>query len=480
MNDLDLQTNPPTTRSRSTGWIAASLAIPTLMSSLDTSIANVALPTLAHAFSATFPQVQWVVLAYLLALTTLVVGAGRLGDLQGRRRMLLAGIALFTLASVACGLATSLTALVVARAAQGLGASLMMALSLAFVADVIPAQATGRTMGMLGTMSAIGTALGPSLGGALLASLGWRSAFLVNLPIGVVSAWLAYRQLPADAPRRAVNAGHFDVAGVLLMAATLFAWSLAMTSGHAALGVPTGALLAAVAVGGAAFLVVESRAASPLVRLGVLRAQGLGVGLLQNTLVSAVVMSTLVVGPFYLARGLGLPTAVVGLVLSIGPLVVAFTGVPAGRAVDRLGASVTCRSGLALMAAGALALALLPTATGVAGYVLPIALLTAGYAFFQTANNTAVMATRPADERGVVSGLLGLSRNLGLITGASALGAVFATASGSSRAAVVQPDAIALGMRVTYGCAAALVLLALALTVARRALASSAIRTAAR
>ncbi len=455
-------------RPASTGWIAATLAIPTLMSSLDTSIANVSLPTLAHAFSATFPQVQWVVLAYLLALTTLVVGAGRLGDLFGRRRMLLAGIALFTVASAACGLATSLPMLVAARAAQGLGASLMTALALAFVGDVIPAHATGRTMGLLGTMSAIGTATGPSLGGALVSVAGWRWAFLVNLPIGVLSLWLAARELPAEKPRPVGERVRFDLVGTLLLAVPLALASLALTSGHATLGLPAGALLAAAAVGAGVFVLAESRAAAPLVRLGMLRANGLGASLLMNLLVAAVVMSTLVVGPFYLAHGLGLPTARVGLLLSVGPLVVALAGVPAGRAVDRLGAARTGRSGLAAMAAGAFALALLPMASGALGYVAPIAILTAGYALFQTANNTAVLASRAADERGVVSGMLGLSRNLGLIAGASALGAVFAAASGTSRATTVSAGAIASGMRTTYAVAGALVLVALALTWTRR------------
>src|SRR5690606_24352698 len=139
-----------------------------LLASLGTSIANVALPAFADAFDASFQHIQWVVLAYLLAITTLIVGAGRLGDLTGRRRLLLAGIALFTLASVLCGLAPTLWLLIAARAGQGAGAAIMMALTMAFVAETVPKEWTGTAMGLLGTMSAVGTALGPSLGGILI------------------------------------------------------------------------------------------------------------------------------------------------------------------------------------------------------------------------------------------------------------------------------------------------------------------------
>lgn len=153
-------------------WALASLSLSMLLSSLGTSIANVGLPTLAQAFNASFQAVQWVVLAYLLAITILIVSVGRLGDLTGRRRLLLAGIVLFTLASALCGVAPTLGLLIAARAAQGLGAAIMMAITMAFIGETMPKAKTGSAMGLLGTMSAIGTALGPSLGGVLIAGLG--------------------------------------------------------------------------------------------------------------------------------------------------------------------------------------------------------------------------------------------------------------------------------------------------------------------
>jgi MFS family permease len=147
-------------RTGSVRWALASLSLSMLLSALGTSIANVGLPTLAQVFEASFQQVQWIVLAYLLAITTLIVSVGRLGDLTGRRRLLLGGIGVFTLASALCGLAPTLGLLIGARVLQGLGAAIMMALTMAFVSETVPKERTGSAMGLLGTMSAIGTAMG--------------------------------------------------------------------------------------------------------------------------------------------------------------------------------------------------------------------------------------------------------------------------------------------------------------------------------
>ncbi|MER7463033.1 MFS transporter [Streptomyces sp. NPDC097981] len=452
-------------------WALAGLSLSMLLSSLGTSTANVGLPTLAQVFDASFQQVQWIVLAYLLAITTLIVSVGRLGDMIGRRRLLLSGISLFTGASVLCGLAPSLWLLIAARAAQGLGAATMMALAMAFVGATVPKERTGSAMGLLGTMSSVGTALGPSLGGLLIAGPGWRAIFLVNAPLGVLALLLAHRHLPPGLQGTKTGRGRFDHVGTLLLALTLGAYALAMTVGRGGFGPLNAALLAAAAVGVGLFVRTEARAASPLIRPAVFRDPLLSASLGMSALVSTVMMTTLVVGPFYLSRALGLDEAPVGLVLSAGPLVAALTGVPAGRVADRFGAQRMTFAGLAVVAAGCAALSLTSETLGVAGYLVPLVVTTAGYALFQTANNTAVMAGADADRRGVVSGVLNLSRNLGLVTGASVMGAVFALASATTDVATAQPGAVAHGMRITFAVAATLIVAAIALAVGGRALA---------
>ena len=434
-----------------------------LLSSLGTSIANVGLPTLAQAFNASFQEVQWIVLAYLLAITTLIVSVGRLGDITGRRRLLLAGIVLFTVASVLCGVAPTLWLLIAARAAQGLGAAIMMALTMAFVGETVPKARTGSAMGLLGTMSAIGTALGPSLGGVLIAGLGWRAIFLVNVPLGILTFLLAHRYLPVDRRGPKADRAGFDNVGTLLLALTLAAYALAMTIGRGSFGPLNMALLLAAVFGVGLFVLAESRAASPLIRLAMFRDPALSASLATSALVSTVIMATMVVGPFYLSRALGLDAALVGLVLSVGPLVVALTAVPAGRIADRFGAQRMTTVGLIGMAAGSSMLSMLPATLGIPGYIAPIVVVTAGYALFQTANNTAVMTDISPDQRGVISGMLNLSRNLGLITGASVMGAVFAFASATTDITTARPEAVATGMRITFAVAAALIVVALAI-----------------
>jgi EmrB/QacA subfamily drug resistance transporter len=452
-------------------WALASLSLSMLLSSLGTSIANVGLPTLALAFNASFQEVQWIVLAYLLAITTLIVGAGRLGDMLGRRRLLLASIGLFTAASLLCAAAPTLGLLVAARALQGLGAAVMMALTMAFVGETVPKARTGSAMGLLGTMSAVGTALGPSLGGVLIAGFGWRALFLVNAPLGLLALLMAWRYLPPDRKAGAGKAG-FDTVGTLLLALALAAYALAVTLGRGSFGLLNIALLLAAALGAGLFVLAEARVASPLVRLAMFRDRVLSASLVMNVLVATVMMATLVVGPFYLSRALGLGSAMVGLVLSAGPVISALSGVVAGRLVDRLGAPAMVALGLAAMVAGSAALSVLPGLFGLAGYIAAIAVLTPGYQLFQAANNTAVMADVQADRRGVVSGLLNLSRNLGLITGASVMGAVFALASAASDISAANPAAVATGMRITFAVATVLAAVALALALASRTFAA--------
>jgi EmrB/QacA subfamily drug resistance transporter len=443
------------------------LALGALLPARGTSLANVALPTFTEAFGASFQQVQWVVLAYLLANTTLVVGAGRLGDLAGRRRLLLAGLLVFTAASALCGAAPSLGVLLAARAAQGVGAAVLMALSLAMVGDAVPKSQAGRAMGLLGTASALGTALGPSLGGVLLAGLGWRAVFLVEVPLGLLALGLAGRHLPRDHCATDAARTRFDGLGTVLLALTLAAYALAMTTGRGAFGALNLALLLGAVAALALFLRVQARAESPLIRLARLRDPVLGAGFAMSLLVSTVMMATLVVGPFHLGRALGLETVQVGLALSVGPVVAALAGVPAGRLVDRFGARRMSVAALAGMTAGCLALSLVPAAWGVAGYVPPIAVLTAHYALFHAANNTSVMADVAADQRGVMSGLLNLSRNLGLVTGASVMGGVFVLGAGGVDFAVATPASVAHGMRWTFAVAAGLMVVALGIATGR-------------
>ena len=442
-------------------WPLVCLSLCMLLSSLGISIPNVALPTFAQVFSATFQEVQWIIIAYLLAVTVTIIGVGRIGDIKGYRPVLLTGIALFTAASILCAAAPGLWMLITARALQGMGAAVLMALTVALVRDTVPKERTGSAMGLLGTMSAIGTALGPSLGGVLTAGPGWRSIFLILVPIGVLNFAIAYRYLPKSGQKKAISP--YDFTGTLLLGLTLSAYALCVTNTNSALERFSMPLLLTAVIGCSLFIFAQTRTNSPLIRLSAFKNLQLSAGLVMNLLVATVMMATLIIGPFYLSRALGLNEALVGLIMSIGPIISTLSGVPAGRIVDYFGAPTMVMAGLFEMAAGSLALSQLPQIFGVSGYIAAIAILTPGYQLFQAANNTAVMMDAQADQRGVISGLLSLSRNLGLITGASAMGAVFAWASRAANITTASPEAVATGLHVTFAVAAVLMAAALAI-----------------
>ncbi|HEX8300194.1 MFS transporter [Sphingomonas sp.] len=451
-------------QARNSWGVLAALSLAMMLPSLATSIANAALPALAEVFAAPFQTAQWIVLIYLLVITTLVVAAGRWGDLAGRRRLLLAGIALFTTASLLCASAPALPLLIAARGIQGAGAAIMMALTMALVGDAVPKAKTGVAMGLLGTMSAVGTALGPALGGLLIAWAGWPAIFLVNVPLGALAFVLAYRCLPGDGPRAAQPRAGFDSIGTALLLLTLAAYAMAMTMRP--FGLLNLMLLTAALAVGLAFLIVETRVASPLIQLRLLRSGVLRASLATSGLVSTVMMTMLVIGPFYLSGALGLDAAATGMVLSAGPLVATATGVPAGRLVDRFGPQRMAVVSLGGMIAATLLLGLMREGLGVPGYIAPIMLLTGSYAIFQAANNTAIMAEADARDRGLVSGMLNLARNLGLVTGASAMGAAFAFAVGAGEIHAADPQAVARGARCTFALAS--ILIAVALVIALR------------
>lgn len=387
----------------------AGLALCAALPALSTSITHVALPTLATAFDAPFGDVRWVVLAYLLSSTLSVVAAGRIADRHGRRPVLMAGVLVFVAGSAACALAPTLPLLVAARALQGLGAAAMLALAVAAVGDAVPRTQAGRAMGLIGTVSAAGTALGPGLGAALLAAGGWPAVFWVPLPAALLAFGLVARTLPAG-PRR------------------------------------------------------TAAAAGPLWQAPALRA-----GLAMNALVAAVMMASLVVGPFYLAQGQRLGTAAIGLVMTVAPAVAALAGLPAGRWVDRVGAAPATAAGLAAMALACAGLVAAPRGWGVViGYALPLALLAGGYALFQAANQTAVMAGVPAERRGVVSGWMTVARHAGFVGGAWGLAALYALGSQAGGTAAVDPAAAGAGLRLAFAAALAATLAALALALRRR------------
>ncbi|MGJ8626404.1 MAG: MFS transporter [Sulfitobacter sp.] len=445
--------------------ILLALSAATLTASLGISVASVLLPTLARSFSATVSNVQWVVLGYLMSVTITIVSAGRLGDLFGHRRVLIWGLAIFSTASVASATSPNLGVLIASRVAQGFGGAIMIALPMSLARDLVASDRLGTAMGLLGTTSAIGTALGPSLSGVLLALGDWRMAFWLLTGIAGGALILTVTAVPHTARPRETSWRKMDLPGTLALAIGLATYGAATSGGVAGIPVPTGALLAVSLLTFIVFGYIEKHVVAPLVPMALLRDRRTGTGLAMNVLIATMMMSTLVVGPFFLASSLGLNDALIGLVMAVGPAVAALSGVPAGRLTDRFGAQRVMIMGVVQTLLGLLCLAFLPRYFGVAGYVAALLVLTPAFQLFLAANNTAVLAGAGTDQRGRLSGLLGLSRNIGLMTGASAMSSLFVIILGTGEADQASAEEVAKAFSITFSAASALAFVTLGLAI---------------
>lgn len=453
---FDISSGQRSKGSGSDHWAVLFLTLTMLLSSLGVSIANVALPTLGEAFNLPFQWIQWVVLSYLLGMTSMAVCAGYLGDMFGHRTVLLFGVALFLIASLFCAMASSLAWLIVARSIQGAAGAVLIVLSTAFIRSLATDDKAGRLMGLVGAASAIGTALGPSLGGMLLSGPGWRSIFLLMAVLSCLSLVLGVACLPKEKAPIPDLSKEFDLAGSLLMLLTLVTLTLALTVSGGGLDRENLGLFGISLFFAVLLWRTEKQAVQPIVRMEMLKRADLSTHFLANAVVSSIMMATLVVGPYYLSHRLALSTFMVGLVMSTGPLFSVVSGVPAGLLVDRFGARHMVFLGLSSMIAGVLCLSWLPEWLGVVGYILALALLTPGYQLFQAANTISVLNTGESQQRGILSGWLSLSRNIGLIGGASLMGAVFARGVGMENLTIATPALIAEGMQLTFVLSAAL------------------------
>ncbi|MGI5226808.1 MFS transporter [Actinoallomurus sp. CA-142502] len=390
-------------------WFAVgSVCVGAFMGQLDASIVTLAFPALQRDFSASLAAAQWVSLAYLLALVGLLAGAGRLADAVGRKLVYLYGFLVFTVASAACGLAPTLGALIGFRVLQAAGAAMLQANSVALVVTSVPRARMRAALGMQAAAQALGLALGPTVGGLLVGSAGWRWVFWVNVPVGCAALVVGRYLLPRT--RERADAARFDWPGLLLIAAASTAALLAI-SGASGLGLSGAAIAALAVVAGAAtaaFGVRERRAASPLVDIALLRTPAISAGLAGAMCGYLVLFGPLALVPQILA---GRGATYAGLVLTTLPAGFALAALAADRLLPRrLGNRSRCVLGGSLSTVAAALLCL-----GVSGWSL--FLLGLGLGLFIPANNTAVMAAVPRRLSATAGGMVNMTRGIGTALG---------------------------------------------------------------
>lgn len=379
--------------------LVGTLALSALLVSAGTSMANLALPSISEEFSLSFSTVRWIVLSYLLAITLFSLVAGRLGDLNGRRNILLLGAAMFSAGTFISSFSFSFSALIFSRVIQGIGAAALAVLPIAIATDVLSHQKMGRAIGLLATMSAVGTATGPLIGGFLIAEFGWRTIFSAMTALGIFTLLLVFKFVQLGE-----SSSHSKQQGNFLDSAKSF-YSNSSFRVH----------------------------------------------LFSNFAVSAVMVSTLIIGPFYLTHALHLDPRHMGLVMSAGPITSILAGTVAGYAVDRFGDRLIMKFGFMQSLVGTISFIFLPKQFGSLGFVLSAVFLSLGYQLFLSANSNSFMKNARTEHRGIAAGALNLSRNLGLIGGTYLMGS-FSDASEQN---------ISDGLQVTFSMAAFLIALLL-------------------
>ncbi|HZY04657.1 MAG TPA: MFS transporter [Anaeromyxobacteraceae bacterium] len=408
-------------------WVGFSaVAVGMFMATLDGSIVSVALPSIRQGLGTSIGGVELVVTVYLLVISAALLGAGRLGDLLGHRRVYVAGLLLFTIGSGLCGVSRSLPALVASRAAQALGASATMAMAPAAVTALFPREQRGRALGGISSVVAAGLTAGPPLGGFLLQSFSWPAIFLVNLPVGVAGAIWASRTLPGGA---LASGARFDSAG-----AVLFGLAVAGLVGalEVAPSSPAAAALALVAATLAAALLsrAERRAPSPVLDAAMLGDRVFAFGLAAGLFSYAAMFSQTFLTPFWLTRVKGLDARDLGLMLTAVPLALSVVSWVAGWLSDRVGPRLPCLAGAGVLAAGLWSLAGAGPEDSLASVAARLAALGAGMGLFQPPNNSAVMGSLARERLGTGGGMLATARNLGMVTGVSLAGALLAVGTG--------------------------------------------------
>ncbi|CAB3822471.1 Multidrug resistance protein Stp [Achromobacter dolens] len=451
-------------------WALMVLCLGVLMIVLDTTIVNVALPSIREDLHFTETSLVWVVNAYMLTFGGFLLLGGRLGDLLGRRRMFLAGLVLFTVASLACGLARGQGLLIAARAAQGLGGAVVSAVSLSLIMNLFTeAGERARAMGVYGFVCAGGGSLGVLLGGLLTSKLSWHWIFLVNIPIGVAVYALCLRLLPAA--RGAAGGGRLDVAGALAVTASLMLAVYAVVNGNEAgwTSAQSLGLLGAAALLMALFLAIEARVAEPLMPLALFRLRNVATANVVGVLWAAGMFAWFFVSALYMQLVLGYDAMQVGLAfLPANLIMAAFSLGLSAKLVMRFGIRGPLATGLLLAALGLALFARAPVDGHFAADVLPGMLLLglgAGIAFNPML--LAAMSDVEPGQSGLASGVVNTAFMMGGALGLAVLASLAAARTAALAGAGAAPvAALAGGYRVTFLAGAVIAAVAAALAAA--------------
>jgi len=394
------------------------------MATLDGSILNVALPTLTQVFKTDITTIEWVVMAYLLTITSLLLSLGRLSDMIGRKNIFTAGIALFTIGSGLCATSTNEGQLIFFRVIQGVGAAMVMATGVAIITHAFPTRERGKAMGLIGTVVSIGSMAGPVTGGFLIENVGWQSIFYINIPIGFMGTFMALKVLQKDETTKGQT---FDIPGALALFISLISLLLALSEGQ---GLGWGSIIIILLfilsiVFFIIFIFIENKACQPVMELKHFRNRSFAAANI-SAMISFIAMFTVILlMPFYLQNELGYSPQSVGVVFIAVPLVMSVVSPVSGWLSDRTNSHILSSIGIGFATISILSLGFLDHNSSFIDVALRLALLGLGMGLFQAPNNSIIMGSLPKERLGIAAGIMGTMRNMGMVIGVAVSGAVF-------------------------------------------------------
>ncbi|WP_300456443.1 MFS transporter [Desulfobacula sp.] len=408
------------------------------MSTLDSSIVNVALPQVMQELQTDIQTIQWVVLIYLVTVSALLLTFGRLSDIYGRKVVYVMGFVLFAVGSLLCGMARTPLFLIVSRALQGGGASMLMACSPAMIVDAFPVQERGKALGMIGAVVAAGLTTGPVVGGVILEYLSWRFIFYINIPIGIAAA-LGGLFVLNNAPAAQGCREPLDKTGsvlLVIMLSTLIVF-LTQLSRWGIISLLSLSFAVSFILACIGFAVTEARSDYPLFDLGLLKLKLFLFPVMSSALLFASLFVIVFMMPFYLTYPCGFSPSKTGSIMIAPFLFLLFVSPLSGMLYDRLGSRRLCMMGMSILTLSLVSLMMIRPAMGAGSMLWRMALAGIGTALFVSPNNTAVMSCVPLSRRGIASGAVATARNLGMVIGIALAGLIFSTSfstltSGSS------------------------------------------------
>lgn len=390
----------------------------TFMATIDGSIVNVALPVMAQKLSVSMASVEWVVTSYLIVIVGTILIFGRLGDIKGKTTVFKLGIVIFTIGSFVCGLSNSLIMLVFSRCLQAIGAAGTMATSHGIITHVFPKNERGRALGINGTFVALGSMIGPPIGGVIVSVLSWQYIFLINVPIGILAFALAMKTLPKDNNE---SNEKLDIKGAFLFGMTMVLLFGAITFGKE-IGYENkfiiGALIVSIILF-VLFIISQRRSSSPLLKLEIFNNPLFSLSVFCAFISFVAISCSNIILPFYLQYVMKLSPSVTGILMMVSPIILAVVAPMSGHLSDKIGSEVLTFIGLLGTSFGLFLMSNLSQYSNLGFLIAFIAIMTLGNGMFQSPNNSLVMSTVDRENLGIAGSINALVRNLGMVFGIS-------------------------------------------------------------